>query len=54
MAVDVPVILYKDKGQPKHTKSELEELTRKWKAKKEREQRDGKSISLKDFVIKKE
>lgn len=53
MAVDVPVIVYKD-NKPKHSKSELEDLTRRWKAKKEREQGEGKSISLKDFVIKKE
>jgi hypothetical protein len=53
MAVDVPVIVYKD-NKPKHSKSELEDLTKRWKAKKEREQREGKSISLKDFVIKKE
>lgn len=50
MMADSPIIVYKKTGENKHSKSEMEELTRKWKEKKEREKKEGKTVNFNDFL----
>lgn len=51
MIADSPVIIYKKSSEGnKHSKSELEDLTRRWKEKKQREAMEGKVVNLNDFL----
>jgi len=51
MASDTPIVDYRDKSKErKHTKREMEELTRKWKEKRGRFDFKGKSVSTESFL----
>lgn len=50
---DVPLVVYgnKPKSESKnHTRREMEELTRRWNEKKEREKNNGEKFNLNDFL----
>lgn len=49
MVCDGPVIVY-NADKKKHTKSEMDDLVKRWKAKKEREEKAGKKVDLNEFV----
>ncbi len=51
LSCDVPLVIYDNKTEPKdkkHTRKEMEELARRWKEKKEKEQ--GTKFNLNDFL----
>lgn len=50
IAIDVPLVLYSSSSEKKHSKRELDELTRKWKEKKEKDEKNGVKFSLGDFI----
>lgn len=53
LSCDVPLVVYnrgaKD-GNKKHTRKEMEELTRRWKEKKEKEKGNGEKFDLNNFL----
>lgn len=49
LARDVPIVTYK-REKKGHTKREMDELSRRWKEKKERERQEGKKFNLNDFM----
>ena len=49
LARDIPVVAYKkEKGARKHTRNEMEELTRRWEEKRRKE--GERKISLNEFL----
>lgn len=53
LCCDVPLVVYDKKTKPKdkkHTRREMEELTRRWKEKKEKEKEQGTKFNLNDFL----
>jgi hypothetical protein len=51
ISCDVPCVVYdKDKADKKHTKREMDDLTKRWKEKKEQEKKEGKEIDFSKFV----
>ena len=52
LAVDKPIVTYpKKQDKPKkHTKKEMDELTRKWMERKREEEARGEKFSLNDFL----
>lgn len=50
---DAPIVVYDrtdSKGQKTHTAKEMEDLKRKWEAKRKEREEKGKRISLNDFI----
>lgn len=52
MTCDVPLVVYnRKKDKNKHTRKEMEDLTRRWKEKKNRELESGTRFNLNNFLI---
>lgn len=50
LACDVPIVVYPKRGEKKHTKREMDDLTEKWKKRKAEKEAKGIKIDLNDFL----
>lgn len=50
IAIDVPLVLYDSVKEKKHSRKEMEELTKRWREKKERDIKNGVKFSFGDFI----
>lgn len=51
---DAPIVVYdndNNTGQKEHTANEMEDLKRKWEAKRKEQEMKGQRISLNDFMV---
>nr|DAY52458.1 MAG TPA: hypothetical protein [Caudoviricetes sp.] len=51
---DAPIVVYdndNNTGQKEHTAKEMEDLKRKWEAKRKEQEMKGQRISLNDFMV---
>lgn len=51
LSCDKPLVVYDRKDKPKkHTKREMDELTRRWMEKRQKEKERGETFSLSEFL----